>query len=178
MHRLSCVFDCIFSLTVFRTASRLVMSTTTASMMRGIVALWASSAFQLFILLHQLFYIRCSSLNLLSHHHRIESRCRCKIHQVTKALLVGAQWFEKRSTLRSSHRWCQIDEAEFWPRHYASCSLVPIIKKRKAREGSASVRPVKNTPMLKSDYKFSKEVSYNSLPMFLCLLTSILFPFL
>ena len=57
-------------------------------------------------------------------------------------------------------------------------SLVPIIKKRKAREGSAGVRPIEKTPMLKSDYKFSKEVSYNSLPMFLCLLTSVLFPFL
>ena len=52
-------------------------------------------------------------------------------------------------------------------------SLVLVIKKRKAREGSTDVRPAENTPMLKSDYKFSKEVSHSSLPMFLCLLIMI-----
>ena len=35
-------------------------------------------------------------------------------------------------------------------------SLVPIIKKRKARKGFTSVRPAENTPILKSNYEFSK----------------------
>ena len=35
-------------------------------------------------------------------------------------------------------------------------SPVPTVKKRKAREGFIGVKLAKNTPMLKSDYKFSK----------------------
>ena len=35
-------------------------------------------------------------------------------------------------------------------------SPVPIIKKRKAREGFTGMRPTENTLMLKSDYEFSK----------------------
>ena len=35
-------------------------------------------------------------------------------------------------------------------------SPVPIIKKRKAREGFTGMRPAENTLMLKSDYEFSK----------------------
>ena len=41
-------------------------------------------------------------------------------------------------------------------------SPVPDIKKGKTREDSAGMRPAENTPMLKSNYKFTKEVSHNS----------------
>ena len=33
-------------------------------------------------------------------------------------------------------------------------SLVPDIKKRKAKEGFVGIRPTENTTMLKSDYEF------------------------
>ena len=56
-------------------------------------------------------------------------------------------------------------------------SLVLVIKKRKAREGSTDVGPAENTPMLKLDYKFSKEVSHNSLPMFHVSIPQFYFPF-
>ena len=45
-------------------------------------------------------------------------------------------------------------------------SPIPDIKKGKTREDSVGVRPAENTLMLKSDYKFSKEVSHNSFRMF------------
>ena len=35
-------------------------------------------------------------------------------------------------------------------------SSVPDIKKIKAKEGFTDVRPTENTPMLKSNYEFSK----------------------
>ena len=35
-------------------------------------------------------------------------------------------------------------------------SSIPDIKKRKANEGFAGVRLAENTPILKSDYKFSE----------------------
>ena len=35
-------------------------------------------------------------------------------------------------------------------------SPVPVIKKRKTREGFTGMRPPENTLMLKSDYEFSK----------------------
>ena len=41
-------------------------------------------------------------------------------------------------------------------------SSVPDIKKGKTREDSTGVRPSENTLMLRSNYKFSKEVSHNS----------------
>ena len=56
-------------------------------------------------------------------------------------------------------------------------SLVPDIKKENTREDSAGVRPIENTSMLKSDYKFSKEVSHNSFRMFHVSLPQFSFPF-
>ena len=56
-------------------------------------------------------------------------------------------------------------------------SPVPKIKKGKTREDSASVRPAENTPMLKSDYKFSNEVSHNTFRMFHVSLPQFSFPF-
>ena len=42
-------------------------------------------------------------------------------------------------------------------------SLVLVVKKRKAKEVFTGVMPAKDTPLLKSTYQFSKEVSHNSL---------------
>ena len=57
-------------------------------------------------------------------------------------------------------------------------SSVPVVKKRKAREVFTSIIPAENTPMLKSAYQFSKEVSHNSLSNFSCVFTSVPFHFL
>ena len=48
---------------------------------------------------------------------------------------------------------------------------VPTVKKRKVREVFTGIIPAENTPMLKSAYQFSKEVSYNSLSNFSCVFT-------
>ena len=56
-------------------------------------------------------------------------------------------------------------------------SPVPAVKKRKAREGFTGVRPAENAPMPKLDYKFSKEVSHNSLQIFHVSLPEFHFPF-
>ena len=50
-------------------------------------------------------------------------------------------------------------------------SPIPVVKKRKAREVFIGVMPAENTPMLKSAYQFSKEVSHNSLSNFSCVFT-------
>ena len=51
-------------------------------------------------------------------------------------------------------------------------------RQEKAKECLARVRPAENTPMLKSYYKFSKEISHNSLPIFHVSLPQFSFPFL
>ena len=56
-------------------------------------------------------------------------------------------------------------------------SSVLGVKKRKAREGFTSVRLAKNALMPKSDYKFLKEVSHNSLQIFHVSLPKFHFPF-
>ena len=51
----------------------------------------------------------------------------------------------------------KLDLVSMFPVSVNGRSPVSNIKRRKAREGFAGVRPVENTPMLKSYYKFSKE---------------------
>ena len=50
-------------------------------------------------------------------------------------------------------------------------SPVPDIKKEKAREDSAGMRPAENTPMLKSNYKLLKGDFSQFSPNFSCVFT-------
>ena len=59
MSKLPHVFSCTLSLAVLRATGFLVMSVMAASMIRNVTALKVGLVFQLFILPHQLLYIRC-----------------------------------------------------------------------------------------------------------------------
>ena len=140
MCRLPSVLCCVLSLAIFRAASFLVMSAMATLVLLSITALWTCSVLQLFILLHQLLYIGCQSLDLLSHHHKIWRWCWCGVRQATGALSVGVQWFEKESTR------VPIDGAKLMKPKIDLVSMllvnvdgrapVHVVKKRKAKEVS------------------------------------------
>ena len=92
--RLSSVLCRIFSIAIPKAAGFLIMFATTSPMMRSVTVLWTGSLLQLFVLSHQLLYIHCQALDLLSHHHRIWRHCCYVFHLETGTLSVGAQWFE------------------------------------------------------------------------------------
>ena len=101
---------------------------------------------------------------------------------MTKALSIGARWFEKGSTLRIPTNGAKLmklklDLVSMLLVNINGRSPIPKIKKGKTREDSASVRLAENTPMLKSNYKFSNEVSHNSFRMFHVSLPQFSFPF-